>query len=841
LQNRKNLHREDAKDAKKRRRKREEKPIFLRKNSILPLAFVFLCVLRVFAVQGFPFCNTLVVKFIHIRGPLMQIYPPGTSIGPYEIASRPMIGGMGVVYICLDHTNDRPVALKTFKPEFLPDRAARDRFLREGTAWVELGRHPHIVRCYEVQYIDPTAYLALELIAKEQGMEDASLRSWLGQPMPLQQALLFALQIARGLEYANAKIPGFVHRDLKPENVLVGADKLPGTTVNRLRVTDFGLAKILEEDNVSPGSESPAPSANPRSTQLTQGVAGTPLYMAPEQWRGETLGAYTDIYALGCILYEMLTGRFAANGDSIAQLQAAHCTGSLRPLPTDLPRTLRDLLSRALALRPAERYPTWAEMIHALESAYLALGAGPLPEVEAQQAESPEERQQAGWSYNAMGLAYLHMGKAEVAAGYFENTLRLTRETGDRQGEGAALGNLGLAYADMGDACRAISYYEQCLAIDREIGDRRGEGAVLNNTGEAYRNLGDARRAIRYYEQGLVIAREIGDRLGEGNALGNLGIAYLNLGDARRAIGYYEQALVIDHEIGNQRGVGAVLGNMGNAYAVLGDACRAIEYYEQQIEIAREIGDRLEEGNALGNLGSAHMVLGDTHRAIEYIKQYLTIAREIGDQRGEGNALGNLGSAHATLGDAHRAISYYEQQLVIAREIGDRHGEGAALGNLGTAYKNLGDARRAILCYEQRMVIAREIGDLNGIAHASFNMARLYSQQNDPARALPLAQEAAQAFARIGHTEFTRRAQELVAKLGGGEVPPPPDPVQAAFEAFRRAGSPQAMQAAVAQHPLLQDARLIQVIEQAIAEQVPPEQKPAFEQRLAWLKQVTGG
>jgi eukaryotic-like serine/threonine-protein kinase len=133
----------------------------------------------------------------------LQTYPPGTRIGQYEIASLPMMGGMGVVYFALDHGNDgRPVALKTFRPELLPDRAARTRFLREGTAWIELGSHPHIVRCYKVEYIDPTAFLVLELIAKEQNMPDASLRSWLipGRPLPIEQALLFALQIARGMK-----------------------------------------------------------------------------------------------------------------------------------------------------------------------------------------------------------------------------------------------------------------------------------------------------------------------------------------------------------------------------------------------------------------------------------------------------------------------------------------------------------------------------------------------------------------------------------------------------------------------------------------------------------------
>src|SRR5512140_2424990 len=121
----------------------------------------------------------------------MHIYAPGTPIAPYRVLSDPMIGGMGVVYFCHDLKKARAVALKTFKPEYLPDRAARDRFLREGSTWVELGAHPHIVRCYAVKYIDPVAFLALELIARKEGAADASLRSWLtpGQPMPLEQAL----------------------------------------------------------------------------------------------------------------------------------------------------------------------------------------------------------------------------------------------------------------------------------------------------------------------------------------------------------------------------------------------------------------------------------------------------------------------------------------------------------------------------------------------------------------------------------------------------------------------------------------------------------------------------
>ena len=785
----------------------------------------------------------------------MKVYAPGTEIGSYRVLSDPMMGGMGVVYVCHDLANDRPVALKTFKPQFLPDRAARDRFLREGTAWVDLGRHPHIVRCYEVEYFDPTAFLVLELVVKDEDRADASLRSWLGQPLPLETALAFALQIARGLAHATRQIRGFVHRDLKPENVLVGQDTLPDATpsqmgVNRLRVTDFGLVAMLESasqrisESSGPQAAEPTngstddPSLAIRHTQLTHGIVGTPLYMAPEQWTGGPLGVYTDVYALGCILYEMLTGQYVVSGRSIADVKAAHCQSRLRPLPNDLPGAVSGFLARCLKREGRERYPDWEAVLSALEAACAGQGVS-FSAPQAEETSRAEQRDMAS-SYNAMGHSYLDLGNARVAVGYFEKALGILRAIGDRRGEGAALGNLGIAYRDLGDARRAIGYYEECLKLHRAIGDRRGEGADLGNLGLAYADLGDVRRAIGYYEESLKIAREIGDRRGEGNALGNLGEAHRLLGDARRAIGYYEEALKIDREIGDRRGEGNDLGNLGNAYVDLGDVRLAIGYYEQQLTIVREIGDRRGEGAALGNLGNTYLQLGDARGASGYYEEHLKIAREIGDRRGEGAALGNLGNAYVALGDARHAIGYYEQQLTIVREIGDRRGEGNALGGLGLAYARLGDARRAIGYCEQALAIFSEIDDINAVATISFNTALLYAQQGEAARALPLAQEAARILAQMGHAQYAQQAQQLVAQLQGGGGAPSSggDPVQQALEAFQRAGSIQEMQAALAAHPILKDPQFHAAIEQLIREQVPDEAKPAFEQRLAWLKQI---
>ncbi len=704
----------------------------------------------------------------------MPFYAPGTLIsGRYEVASQPLIGGMGIVYICLDHQDNRLVALKTFKPEYLPDRAARDRFLREGTAWVELGVHPHVVCCYGVERIgDGTeVYLVLELIAKEQDYPDASLRAWLipDRPLPVETALLFALQIARGMQHTTECIPGFVHRDLKPENVLVGADSLPGWSVHRLRVTDFGLVAVL----AASGRPGPTPDTEHalRNTQLTHGIVGTPLYMAPEQWRGEAVGVYTDVYALGCILYEMISGQHAVQGASLKTLQRAHCAGEIQPLSSNVPVAVRELVTRCLTLEPSARYQQWATAEADLGTALATFTGHSAPETPTAAVLSHAERVAAGWSYNALGWSYQDIGKAEVARDYLERAAAAGRAEQEPALEGAALCNLGNAYVAMGDAERAIGFYEQALAIRRAIGDRHGEGTILGDLGNASLRLGDLRHAIGYYEQHLAIARDIGDRRGEGRALGNLGLAYAALGDARRVLGYYEQALAIARAIGDRHGEGAVLDNLGNAYRELGDVQRAIGYHEQALAVNCAIGDRHGEGNALGSLGNAYLSLGDMHRAIGYYEQRLEIAREIGDRRGEGNALSNLGIAYAELGAAWRAIGYFEQALVIRRAIGDRRGERIALSNLGNVYIDLGDARRAIGFYEQALAIASEVDDIDAVANASFNMALLYAQQGDLAHTLPLAQEAARIWLQVGHPN-AQRAQQLVAQLqGGGPTP----------------------------------------------------------------------
>ncbi len=694
----------------------------------------------------------------------MQILSPGTRIGQYEIASLPMMGGMGVVYFALDHGNDgRPVALKTFRPKLLPDRAARDRFLREGTAWIELGSHPHIVRCYKVEYHDPTTFLVLELIAKEQNMPDASLRSWLipGHPLPLEQALLFALQITRGMQYATEKIPGFVHRDLKPENILVGADKLPQTNINRLRVTDFGLVKTIAKNSVGvPTSNTDDSKSN--QIQFTRGV-GTPLYMAPEQWKGEPVGIYTDVYAFGCVLYEMLSGGSVAKGKTVTELQAVHCAGALCLPPANLPPKVLEVLNRSLALNATERYPFWGEVTNMLEIIYEELGKK-VPLLE-DVSDGLKMYGNAGWSYIEIGSAYSDMSERELAIDYFKIALELANQFGDPLMELSAMAELGKEERLLGNLQQSLKFVEQSLVKAREVGTKVGECGALSALGATYAGLKDTNLSIQYFKQALTIVQEIGYRFEEGNILGNLGAIQI-IEDPFSAIQYLDQALVIARETNNKRGEGSILNSLGLAYATLNKNDQAIIYHDQACLIAREMGDQAREGDCLSNLGKvflqkrdlpnsiqcyeqalaiqnkiyirlrdpkifgrlgdAYLELGESPRAIEYFQEQLTLARSIKDRDSESAALERLGIIHSETGNVRQSIEYLEQALLVCREIKNKKGEGSSLGNLGVAYAKLDDKYQAIKYFDLQRSISRDINDKIGESAASGNLGNVY-------------------------------------------------------------------------------------------------------------------
>jgi eukaryotic-like serine/threonine-protein kinase len=256
---------------------------------------------------------------------------PGTRLGHYEIIAQLGVGGMGEVWRARDTSLDREVAIKVLPAEFASDPERLARFEREAKVLASLN-HPNIAAIYGFHEQDGLRFLAMELVPGQ----DLAERLQKGS-MPLAEALDVARQVAAALEAAHGI--GIVHRDLKPAN----ARRAPDGTV---KVLDFGLAKALD----GPGRDL-RQSMTVTSAGSTVGmIVGTAAYMSPEQARAQPVDRRTDLWAFGCLLFEMLTGKKAFDGPTVTDVLAAVVTRDpdWRVLPSDTPTAVRRLLRRCL-------------------------------------------------------------------------------------------------------------------------------------------------------------------------------------------------------------------------------------------------------------------------------------------------------------------------------------------------------------------------------------------------------------------------------------------------------------------------------------------------------------
>lgn len=622
----------------------------------------------------------------------------------YEVVNQ-LTGGMGIVYLCQDKKTKQLVALKTFKPEYLPHLAARDLFLREGTMWVEIGKHPNIVQAYRVERIGngTEIYLVLEWIVQPKGKRTPSLRSWLrnNQKLPPEQALLFCAYVARGMKFAVEKIPGLVHRDLKPENILIGFDGIA-------RVTDFGLASTLSGlagENIGSLTND---KENFGRTQLTQGIAGTPLYMAPEQWEKAQVDQRADIYALGCILYEMITGNFAAKADSKDEIRRIHTTGNIKPPSSATPKPVLNVMRKCLAPNRERRFRNWREAEHAFSVAYQALTSEPVPPEIIDKEESQQDAIVAGHSYNTMGLSYLDIGKLDVAVMYFEQAVRIGRLNNSEELEGSGLGNLGLAYMSLGYFERAIEFHEEHLIIAREIGDLAEEGKALGRLGDVYLRQNNPERAVGLHERELSIFQELGDRFQEAASLHRLGDTYRQMQNIEQAESFYKRALSIAREINDRGRVERILNSMGLVYLEAGQIKGAVKLFQQAMEISKEIGDPIGESEIALNLGNLFYKQNYHQKAIQLYNRSLKIAQDNHDLRRQIRNWNQLGDIYMDLGDPEEAQICYEESLNSIRSTGDMPQQLNVLMKLGNALGVRGDYMSAARVLKRARALARE-------------------------------------------------------------------------------------------------------------------------------------
>ncbi|MBO5929654.1 MAG: Stk1 family PASTA domain-containing Ser/Thr kinase, partial [Clostridia bacterium] len=262
--------------------------------------------------------------------------------GRYELNELIGVGGMAYVYKALDRIDNRTVAIKILKDEYLANEEFTRRFKNESKA-IAILSHPNIVKVYDVSFGDKMQYIVMEYI------DGITLKEYIDgqESFKWKEAVHFTVQILRALQHAHDK--GIVHRDIKPQNIML----LPDGTI---KVTDFGIARFSRQDI--------------RATRNTDKAIGSVHYISPEQARGEITDEKADIYSVGVMLYEMLTGQLPFEADSAVSVAIMQMQSEAKPprqVNPAIPEGLEDITVKAMQKEPSKRYQSAAEMLYDFE------------------------------------------------------------------------------------------------------------------------------------------------------------------------------------------------------------------------------------------------------------------------------------------------------------------------------------------------------------------------------------------------------------------------------------------------------------------------------------------
>ena len=640
------------------------------------------------------FLETSASAVLELRRPGADL--GGQTLGTYRLLSRIGAGAMGEVYAAHDEKLNRRVAVKLIAKDLARDVDRLQRFRQEAHSASSLN-HPNIVVVHDFGELETRPFIVTELV------EGVTLRERLKEgPLPIPEAIEIGLQVTSALAAAHAR--GLVHRDIKPENVMLRPD-------GYVKVLDFGLAKLTRAE----------PVADATSTGLTQPgqAAGTPAYMSPEQARAEPVDGRTDVFSVGAVLYEMVTGRRAFPGESHA-VTFAEILGRTPPAPTglnrDVPPELERLIIRALEKNRELRYQSVADMRADLLRLRRESDAGHLavsthPEDGAGKRADPSVSRR-GWI--ALALVMLMSGLAAMYTFRWNDPAAESRETrtmlavlpfenlSEHDGQEyfadglteemtAQLGQL--QPAKLGVVARTSTVrYKQTNATAAQIGQELGVDYLLDGS---VRRAGDRVRVIAQlvdvskqtqlwtetYERPVTdvlhIQREIADHL-----VRSLSIQLLPARSSASAAGpvnpeSYDKYLLGLHAIGKgtreggNKGIAylkeALAKNPGNArmHAALAQAYTAVTtYYSSPTEVMPLARDAAQRALALDpELAAAHVTLGNVRLLFDWdwsgAEREYRRALEINPNLPEAN----LGYATylATLGRFDEAISRVKQ------------------------------------------------------------------------------------------------------------------------------------------------------------------------------------
>jgi serine/threonine protein kinase/Flp pilus assembly protein TadD len=743
---------------------------------------------------------------------LRSLYQRGDKIGGrYQVGAVHM-GGYGEVYLCLDlEEQNRPYALKTLQPRHLSSQQILDSFYSEAATWVSLERHPNIVSCSEVETIDDHPFLFLECVMNEEG-EGTDLRRWIqrGQ-LNLRITLDFIIGVCCAMTHANQLQPGLVHRDLKPENILVAR---PGWG----KITDFGLAKVMQ--NTGPQLPGAEPDAAGR-IHLSN-IGGTPHYMSPEQWLGDELDERADIYAVGCILYEMLVGRqpfMAASIEDFCQqhLNAAapsllypgarvearesRMTRSMRASLLSnydgrLLKLLEEIVECSLAKRKQERYQSFSKMLTQLCLVHEQLfAAQPLPLTII---EGHKERNLIGFrdfEYLMRAIIYDKIERYDECIADCTRVIEMGEPRYDIVAIESAYSLRGTAYAQLKRYNEAFADFDRSLELSPETPE------FYYNRGAVHLSLMNFKEAVDDFTSAIEL------RPDDPNLYVKRAAAYYNLTESDKVVADVNR--VIELHLTDKEELHALYLMQGVSYAILGKHQQALP------DLTRHIESEPVEAGAFYYRALCYRALKLDEKGLADFTETVRLDPAYkGAYVARGRCLADLSRFDEALDDLARAIE------IAPTDAFPRSYSGAILEHLGRTDEALAQYQQALALDNLNADLYQAIGRI--LHHrGAISEAKSY-------------------FERAVHLQAKRDgsknnpAQETPADAD----PPAADEMKLAIIALATTGSYVEMKEVVARYPFLAAPELISHFERGIVQQVPPAHKPAWKQRLSWLRQI---
>ncbi|KPA19205.1 TPR repeat-containing protein [Candidatus Magnetomorum sp. HK-1] len=475
-------------------------------------------------------------------------------------------GGMSEIYHCVDITINKPFALKTLRKELLYDKEVIDYLEREAYKWIKIGNHPNIVRCFSFNHYENLPFICLELIPINVGTSPDLSNLMKQKKLSIKESLQYVIDVALGMEYANKMIDNFKHLDLKPKNILIAPEQ-------QAKVSDFGLSKINEKLNI---------------------IAGSPYYMAPELWKNEETDQRTDIYSLGCILFELLEGSPPFVSNSIEHVENMHMNYTIPKINNNVFYGLNELIEPCLMKRKEDRFSTFTDFIACISKVFYSFFETMPTIYYADNVINSRDHLNWGCSFDEMAkyndaiiefdkaiqmdqsyyLAYNNKGNTLNNLEKYKDAIEVLKKAIEIDShKETAYYNFGLSYVGLGDTINAMLNINKALEINPKYSKAlAGRGHIHFRNKNFKEAETDFLKSIEYDPSNFLANYSMGVLKEKNNEL-NEALHFLNIAEET---GCYKCNIYLDRAIVHDK-----LNNINNA---MSDYTKAITHRNQIVE-----------------------------------------------------------------------------------------------------------------------------------------------------------------------------------------------------------------------------------------------------------------